>query len=383
MHVLIVSVTAGNGHNAAGEAIAQQFRDLSLTTEIEIVQEDLYEYCGQLFYQAMDKGYVFLTRYLPEMFGSAYDQLDSSASSRRIGAVVSASAFITKRFKSYFRDSSPDVIIATHVFAANVLSELKESGQITAPIIGILTDYCIHPYWEDCAHIDYLVTPDECLSYSAERKGMAVEKLLPFGIPVREKFLTSVDALTARRTLGLDEKLRTVLVMGGSMGFGEIAETVDDILELDEDYQVVVICGNNHKLFDDLIRRENDNLRVLGFIDNVDQYMDASDVIVTKPGGLTATELLVKNLPAIIINPIPGPETRNLEFLRNSGCVLYADKRFPVSEALRLLFKTPERAAELKKAAKRIAKPNAAKDICEFAKNLTAHTEHEGKDWKL
>ncbi|MDR0857927.1 MAG: galactosyldiacylglycerol synthase [Oscillospiraceae bacterium] len=371
MHVLIVSVTAGNGHNAAGDAIAQQFRSLSASTKIEIAQEDLYEYCGQLFYQVMDKGYLFMTRYLPELFGSAYDQLDTSESSRRVGAVISASSFMANRFSSYFLDSSPDVIIATHVFAANVLSYLKAKGQISAPIIGILTDYCIHPYWEDCTNIDYLVTPDESLAYSAERKGMAVEKLLPFGIPVREKFLVPTDAVSARKALGLNEALRTVLVMGGSMGFGEIAETVDDILAQSEDYQVVVICGNNRKLYEDLQKRENALLYVEGFVDNVNQYMDACDVIVTKPGGLTATELLVKNLPAIIINPIPGPETRNLEFLRNSGCVLFADKKFTVSEALCLLFKTPERIDELKAASKRVAKPNAAKDICEFAIKLT------------
>jgi processive 1,2-diacylglycerol beta-glucosyltransferase len=262
------------------------------------------------------------------------------------------------------------------VFAAAALSELKSRGRISVPVIGIITDYCVHPFWEDCLFTDYIVTADGLLRHSALKRGISENRLLPFGIPVRPKFLNSIPKEEARDKLGLYVDKRTILVMGGSMGYGNIQEVVEEIFEMvgetSENIQVAAICGNNAQLLKNLNRINNPNLLAVGFVGNVEEYMDAADCVITKPGGLTTTELLVKNLPAILINPIPGPEQRNMQFFCNYGGALHAGRSFSVSEALHLMFDDDDKLEQMRLALTKLAKPDAARRVCEFAIQLTA-----------
>ncbi|MDR2529997.1 MAG: galactosyldiacylglycerol synthase [Oscillospiraceae bacterium] len=371
MKVLIVSITAGNGHNATAESVADEFERLRVGgADIEVAREDFLEYVGNFFYNFTDKGYTFLTLHFPELFGRTYDLLEHNEPARRVADILLASDYISSRFGSYFRDHMPDVIVSTHYFAASALSKLKGEGRLSMPIIGINTDYCLHPFWEDFKFLDYLVTADPLLTDIIEKRGIERDRILPFGLPVRRKFLTCLDKAEARELLSLDLKKRTVLVMGGSMGYGDIEGIVTEILAMDGDYQVVAICGNNKQLLKSLHKIDDDDLHCLGFVNNVELYMDAADCIVTKPGGLTSTEFLAKNLPAILVNPIPGPEQRNMQFLCNSGCAMHAGKNFTVSEALRLMFDDPYRLPEMRAALKRYSRPDSAARICEFAIRL-------------
>jgi len=371
VRVLIVSVTTGGGHNSTAAAIESEFLRLrEQGLDIEIAMEDFYEFIGEFFYNFMDKGYVFLTQHFPEVFGKSYDTLESDSNLRRATAVLSGSDFMANQFGTYFRGNSPDVIITTHVFAASALSDLKGKGRISVPIIGVMTDYCIHPFWEDCKFLDYIVIPDKLFAISAEKRGISENRLLPYGIPVRPKFLTSIDKSEARAKLGLSTDKATALVMGGSMGFGNIQEVVEDILAMDGAFQVAVICGSNKKLLSNLQKIDNPNLHAFGFVDNVEEFMDAADCIITKPGGLTSTEFLAKNLPAILINPIPGPEKRNMQFFCNSGAALHSGKNFSIRETLTMMFDDPDKIPDMKKALRKIAKPNAARDVCNFAVKL-------------
>ncbi|MDR3149804.1 MAG: galactosyldiacylglycerol synthase, partial [Oscillospiraceae bacterium] len=313
MRVLILSVTTGGGHNAAADSIEAEFiRRRELGEDIDVFKEDFFQYINKFFYDVMDKGYLFVTRYFPALFGKSYDTLESAENLRKAALALSGSEFLVDRFSHYFRGDMPDVILTTHVFCTLTLNDLKARGLIRCPVIGVMTDYCIHPYWEDCDFMDYLVIADELFSGAAVARGIPERKLLPLGIPVRPKFLHREDKRGARLALGLDPDQTTVLVMGGSMGYGNIPETCESILNLDRDYQVAAICGKNEKTVKELQKISNTNLFPIGYANNVELYMDAADCIVTKPGGLTCTELLVKNLPAILVNPIPGPESRNI-----------------------------------------------------------------------
>ncbi|MDR2606472.1 MAG: hypothetical protein LBC38_04225 [Oscillospiraceae bacterium] len=379
MRVLIVSVTTGGGHNSTADAIEAEFQRLKESgAEIEIEKEDFYEYVGDFFYNVMDKGYQLLITHFSEVFGKSYDTFETDARLRRAAATLSGSEFMANRFGSYFRGNSPDIIITTHVFAASALSDLKAKGRITAPIIGIMTDYCIHPFWEDCKFTDYIVIPDKLFEYAAMKRGISNERLLPLGIPVRQNFLSRMDKSEAREKLGFEREALIVLVMGGAMGYGNIQEVVEEILETDDRFHVAVICGNNKRLLNNLQKIENSNLHTFGFVSNVDEFMDAADCIITKPGGLTSTEFLIKNLPAILINPIPGPEKRNMQFFCNSGCALHSGKNFSIHEALAMMFDDPDKLGEMRKALQRVAKPKAAYDICQFAINLVNSSAIEG-----
>ena len=365
MRILIVSVTTGYGHHSTAAAIADEFK----AKGAEVVVTDLYEYCSTFMYNAMDKGYLFSTRHLRRPYSQTYTMLESNERLRRAASVLTGNSMLAKKFAQYFYGFSPDAVIATHVFSAQVLDELKEQKLLNIPIIGIITDYCIQPFCEDLPNLDYIVTASELLDFSAKARGIPAEKLLPFGLPVKPKFKNRVEKSEARSLLGIPDK-NTILVMGGSMGYGNMAETVDEILSCGMDFQVLCVCGTNEKLRESLEQISSDDLRVYGFVNNVELFMDASDCIVTKPGGLTVTEILVKQLPAILMNPIPGHEERNIDFITNNGGAIKVTENFSVSEAIFFLFSKPERLQLMEQSLALIAHPDATERICDFVEEL-------------
>jgi len=371
MRILIVSVTTGYGHHSTAAAISDEFK----ARGAEVVVTDLYEYCSTFMYNAMDKGYLFSTRHLRRPYSQTYTMLESNEKLRKIAATITGNTLLCNKFAQYFYGFLPDAVIATHVLAAQVLDELKRRKLLTMPVIGINTDYCIQPMWEDLHDIEYIVTPSELLNFNANARGIAMEKLLPFGLPVKPKFKKRVEKSEARKQLNIPNK-NTILVMGGSMGYGNISNTVKEILSCGMDFQVLCICGNNAKLKENLEKISNPDLMVYGFVDNVELFMDASDCIVTKPGGLTLTEILVKQLPAILMNPIPGHEERNIDFVTNNGGAIKVTETFSVSEAIYFLFTKPARLKLMEQSLALIAKPDATERICSFVEYLVKNADH-------
>ena len=191
--------------------------------------------------------------------------------------------------------------------------------------------------------------------------------IIPFGIPISPKFSIKRDKAEARAALGIDDKF-TVLIMMGSMGYGKAANDIIKQLDrLPDDFQIIAVCGKNKKLRNSISRMKlHRNLMALGYIDNVDEYMDCCDCVITKPGGLTTSEALAKNLPLILANPIPGQENRNQEFMTNHGLALSLSDTFPADEAVYTLMNYPHISRNLKENARKLAKPDAAKKLGEF-----------------
>lgn len=365
MRILIVSVTTGYGHHSAAAAIADELRSRGN----DVVIADLYEYISPFIYNAVDKGYLFYARHLHRPFSQTYTMLETNEKTRKLASAIAGNSLICRKFSQFFDNFSPDAIIATHVLSALVLDGLKERGELTMPIIGIVTDYCLQLLWEDVHNIDYIVTASELLSFTAVAKGIPAEKLLPFGLPVNPKFRNNLSRSEARRLLGISDK-DTVLVMGGSMGYGSIGDTVKEILDCGMDLQILCVCGTNDKLRRELSSIDAPELRVYGFMDNVEVFMDAADCIITKPGGLTITELLVKGLPAILMNPIPGHEERNMDFIANIGGAIKITEYLSVSEAVYYLFSCPRRLELMSESLRLIAKPDATERLCDFVEAL-------------
>ncbi len=266
----------------------------------------------------------------------------------------------------------------THPFAGMLLDEMKTKNMIKNRTVGILTDFTFHPYWEDCTHNDYVVTPDKLLNIQGIRKGFKTEQILPLGIPIKPSFSEKLTKEEAREKLGLNKNLSTFLLMGGSMGYGNIAENVKkiDMVDMERDFQLICVCGNNAEAkaeVDKIAAESRHKILVTGFVNYISTIMDASDCIITKPGGLTTSESLVKGLPMIIINPIPGQEERNTQFLMNTGCAMSATKTCPLDECIYQLLMSDTRIETMKRSISEIAKPNSTRDMCSFLVNL-AHT---------
>lgn len=362
MKCLIMSVKAGFGHHSTGQAIMDWLRDYGA----ECTMLDTFEYINPKLSDSISDTYLFSTKYLPEVYGKAYNMFDKHDESYdKRSPIAILSKLVSRKIKDFIDEFNPDVVIGTHSYACLLMTYLKEKGHITCPTFGIVTDFTVHPFWES-TQIDYYITPDKLLNNQMNKKGIPTEKILPYGIPIKKAFSTKLSKVDARNELNIENKF-TILMMMGSMGFGNMTKQLEKITELNTDFQILCVCGNNQKSYKEISEREwSKNIYPYGFVNNVDILMDASDLIITKPGGLTTSELLAKQLPAIIMNPIPGQEDRNMEFLVNSGAAIMATDTFPVDEALYELMNNPWRLDLLQQSVSHIGKPDSTKNVCDF-----------------
>ncbi len=367
MRVLVLSVPTGQGHHQAAKAIHEYFTEYTDAT-CEII--DVFENVHQTLADSIEKGYLISTMVTPKAYGRFYDLCDRRDDSKYSNLGKFLKTILNRKLMHLIKDYKPDVIIATHVFAAIALSYLKKKYPFKAKTVAIVTDFTIHPFWED-VDLDYYVTASELLNYQVEKKGYDLSKVKPFGIPIRQKFSKKYTQSEARKQAGIDENF-TVMMMMGSMGYGDdTLNMVKSIDSMKDDLQIIVVCGNNKKLKRRLDKLQfNHNVYSLGFVDNVDVLMDSCDCIITKPGGLSTSEALAKELPIIMLDPIPGQEDRNKEFMLNNGIALNISSSFGVEEAIYQLKNFDYRISGLKENMKHIKKPHSTRDLCEFLMSL-------------
>ncbi len=369
MKVLILSITAGQGHHSAAKSISSALEERGVTVKTV----DVYKQIDKNLCDAVNKGYLISTKHTPKAYRAIYELIDSKkAPATKYSLQSIMGILLAIKFEKFIEDFKPDVIICTHIFAAQVINELKRRDRLCdVPTIGIVTDYTIHPFWEDVTYIEYIDIASELLTQRALMKGISEERLCSFGIPVQKKFSRKQTKLDARNELGLDTDTPTILVMAGSMGYGNMPEIISGIHNFNDNCQILAVCGNNKKLFKKLnTAAYGSNVNIYSFTDKVDIMMDAADCIVTKPGGLTTSEAMAKKLPMILVNPIPGQEDRNLEFFLNNGVALSVTKTFTIEEALYFMFRDKDRLEIMEHQINKLAKPNAASDIADFAISL-------------
>lgn len=380
MKILIMSVTAGEGHNSTARAMRDYFTEHGAQAEIL----DTYGYVSPAVMRSINNTYLWVSSHAKNAWKVGYSLAEKRHTLKELEytPVQILQMPFVHEIHEYLERSAPDAIVFTHPFSGLILDVLKHEGKIHMPTIGILTDFTFHPYWEDCTHNDYVVIPSPALRFQAYRKGFADRQILSYGIPIHPKFAAGESQQQARQALGLDPALPTLLLMGGSMGYGNMANSLSalDEMQTDADFQIICVCGNNAKA-----KAQIDALKTrrrvlnLGFVDYVERLMDASDCIVTKPGGLTTSEALAKRLPMIIVNPIPGQEARNAEFLLNSGVAVAVNKMCTMEELVCRLFESERRRDAMRLSIEELRRPNSTRDVCEFVISQ-AHAFSEQSD---
>ncbi|MDR1245722.1 MAG: glycosyltransferase [Clostridiales Family XIII bacterium] len=365
MKALILSISTGQGHHAVGAAIANTFESMG----VSCTTMDAYEYVDPKLSKLLSKGYLISAAHAPRWLSSrAYNALVKKTSpSGKLSVQQLTSRYFAWDLNKFVQKDKPDIIVCTHVLSSIIVSVMRAHAWTDAITAGVVTDFTVHPLWEETRDIDYYVTPSELLDFQMARKGLDICKILPFGIPIKPQFSRKTDCDEARRSLGLDAGLPTVLLISGSMGHGGIDVSTERLDALSLDMQIMVVCGNNKEMYRKLKRKKfKKRFDIYGYVDYVDLMMDAADCIITKPGGITSSEALAKGLPMIMINPIPGHETRNAEFMLNNGIALYATNSFPLEEAVFSLFKHPDRLEDLRATIGLYAKKDASRRLCEF-----------------
>ncbi len=378
LHVLLLSVTAGQGHNSCARslAVALEARGVACQTV------DTIKYINSLTGTAVDKGYLTMGKYTPKFWGTIYNQALQLSMS---GKPAQINLPLPQRFVKLIAKANPDAIVCTHFFASLLLTKMRRKRLISMPVFGINTDFTLHPFWEDVDQ-DYLVLACDQMHYSVQKRGIPPEKTLPFGIPVNANFGMNIDKHEARKMLGLQDK-NTMLLMGGSMGFGDLTKQVDELDALPHDFQIVVICGSNKQLYAELKQRADEGkfhktVLPYQYVDNVHVFMYASDIVCTKPGGLSTSEAMSVGRPIVMLDPIPGLEEINAAFLVNSGAAVQTGKHYPLSEAVYNLMRSPERCEAMIRAQLAVNPPSAADNLADFvirqAESYRARNENGG-----
>lgn len=372
MKLLILSITTGQGHHQTGNAITTYMEQAGHRVE----QLDCYEYLSPAMKETLAHGYLLSTKYSPKLYGKFYrlaEKMESKSSSTAL--LQFTNSIFHKKMSTFLEECNPDVVVCTHVYAALMMTYLKEHDKVYHTV-GVITDFKVHPHWE-LTKLEYYVLPNEYLIPSMLKKGFRKEQLLPYGIPIYEKFRTKNDKKEIRTKLNFED-IPTILVMSGSMGYGNIAKMIKNIDSVDQNFQIITVCGNNKKLKKKIDKAKyNHKVYNFGFVDNVDCLMDASDCIITKPGGLTVSEALAKDLPMAIFKPIPGQEERNLDFLLNFGACMKISKIIPVDEVITQLFMNEQKITTMLNNIRLIKKPNSTEQLCNHIIKLAEKKENK------
>ncbi|GAA4723389.1 MGDG synthase family glycosyltransferase [Brevibacillus fulvus] len=355
--ILIFSASIGNGHNQTAKAMQESLGEQGYSSMII----DTLEYVSPTFHKILLESYMNLLRLSPKMWGKIYH---NSERSRLIE--INVLMLLANKLKKLINSVKPDAFIATHPFASCMLSVLKGRNNWSIPIYTIITDFTIHPSWIN-HHIDYYFIAHEQLKYLIDIYREDPEKFKAMGIPIMKKFREPLDKEKLRETFGLKNNQKCILLSGGGLGLGSMEKVLDGLNNIDLPLKTFVLTGKNQKLFRKVSKHTYRHEVVpLPFIDNVHEYLHVADLIVTKSGGLTTAEVLSKQVPMIVHNPLPGQEERNSHFLLNNGCAVHATVSEQLIYFIRELLYNPIKVDHMKQMAKRIAKPNAAEDIARF-----------------
>ncbi len=360
MKVLILSVPAGGGHLQTAKAL-NEFLCQQVNTECGIL--DIAENVNDRLAQLLSESYLFASQHLVKGYRFVYNKMDRRTKKRFTATSKMLYKVCGKKLLKYIQEFEPEVIVSTHVFATIVLNLLSKKHKLRAKIISIVTDFTVHPMWEQTTS-DYYIIASENLTPVALKKLGTAENVLPLGIPIKEEFSRKISQEEARERLGILDKF-TVLIMMGSMGYANApVDLIKELETLDDDFSIVAVCGNNEKLKKELkALKTQKELVVYGFCDNISLLMDACDCIITKPGGLSTSEAMAKGIPIILTNPIPGQEERNQEFMESNGVAIGLSKEFTASKAVSELINNPEVKAKLLENIKRLAKPYSTHDL--------------------
>ena len=363
MRVLIATVTCGAGHLAAAAALEEAWPAAHPGDVIEKI--DLLKLFSPLHRKIYSDGYVKLVERAPELWGMVFAKSDNPKLLQRLKLIQRKFPSGSKqRFARHVQQFKPDVVLCTHYLPLETLTPLREKSAGVRPFVAcIVTDFEAHALWmESCVDL-YCVAAEETKARLVAR-GAAAENIAVTGIPIASKFSSRPDAKAVRKQYGLRDDLPVLLVLSGGFGMGPVAEILAELDKAPGQFQTLVVTGRNEELRRKLATQNRKHpTHVLGFSTNMHELMAVADLIITKPGGLTTSEALALGKPLFILNPIPGQEAANSDFLLERGAAAKANRVEDLPYRIEQLLGS-KKLSEMGKVAKALGRPNAAQVIC-------------------
>lgn len=361
-------VPAGSGHTRAAQALVMAFK--TLPSPHEVILLDALEQVTPFFRWTYTQGYIHLIQSAPFLWGGIYYASDSGWCAGGIrGFYRLSNKLQAQGFERQLMQLNPDIIAGTHFFPMDVAALLKQRGKITSRLVTVITDYLPHSFWIAPSIGLYTIGSQEGKEDLVKR-GVAEERIHLLGIPIDSKFGRTQDRTILAQKLGVDPNQFTVLIGSGGTGTGPVEGLVSTLQKIRRPIQILAVTGMNAHLFQRLEEhrhRISHPMKIYGFIENMEELMDVSDVIITKPGGLTCAEALTKGLPLILVSPIPGQETRNARYLERQGVAILIERIGQIPQMIQQLQENPEKRRLMKERAVRFSRQDAALKIAQLA----------------
>lgn len=366
MRILILTCATGGGHLRAAAALEKYIRE---TTTHEVIQMDFLKSIGKLLDKTICDSYLFMAKKTPSLFGRLYKTTNKD--NPLADFVPRTTELLALQLYPRLAEVAPDVIISVHPFATEMISSLKERRRITCPLICLMTDYGVHKAWI-APNVDaYVVACDDMVN-DLRRLGIPKEHIYPYGIPVHDVFFDKEDQAKLLTEMDLEPEVPTVLFMAGSMGVSNIVDLYRGLCSSPLDLQIIIITGNNkklYKLFESEIPNSSKKTKLIQFTTEVERFMHASDLIITKPGGLTVSEALACNLPLAVFDAIPGQEEDNANFLQTHDMGVRVTKE-NFSAVVSSLIEHKERLRRMRESCRTFDKSRANENIVALAVRL-------------
>lgn len=371
--VLILSVSVGAGHMQAAAAMKKAILELNPQTEVTVL--DTFHYTNPFWDKMLFNTYIEILKVTPLFYGYLYHLAEkerpfSNAAREEFNNVLNRLAAPKLiRFLNMYR---PQVVVCTHPFPLGILDKLKEQGYFTEPVVVTLTDFIVHPFWVS-PRVDLFSVATEEQKLSFQEYGIDMRRVCACGIPVDPCFADPIDRVAVQAGLSLNPEQKTVLIMGGSLGMGPLIDIVKALGSSSVSCQMIVVTGYNDALrmkLERMVSGLSRPVKVLGFVSNMHELMSVSDFMIGKAGGLTCAEALAKGLPLFIVDPIPGQEVRNAEFLSDAGAALLMSSVRELVQKVEEYINEPWRLKEMSTIAARLGKPRAARSIAGMIERL-------------
>ena len=365
MKVLIITMTCGEGHNMMAKALASQFEKHG--AQIKIVET--YGYDDRKV-KSNNAGFLWLCKHIPKTYDFIWNQLRKVNHKKFQSSLKRAKDYLEKEINI----TSPDIIMCTHVFASNAVSQLRLEGKLDKNITvsTIVQDFCLCPYWEHSSFVDYVFQPYENTTQELLQKGFKLNQIQTFGLPIRDIIKTAgggVNTLDLRKKLKLENKF-TVLIMTGGFGLGNNVKLVDNIVKKRLDINIVVMNGRNAKNYakiEKYCKKHNlNNVYNNGYVDNIAEYMRASDICITRCGSSTVCETIASGLPFIAREKMIINEKITAKLFDDFGCSLKMKKLSDAGTLVEKIYNNPTLLESMKSCVKKYARPHAAENIVKF-----------------
>lgn len=373
MKVLFLSASTGGGHAKAAEAVMEYMKQKIQGSEPLMI--DSLKYISPLVNRLVVGAYLKSVKMTPHLYGKLYKLSETEEGITDMTKTFNR--MLSYKLYDFINVCNPSVIVCTHTFPLQMLSNLKCKGKIPIPVVGIVTDFVNHLFWK-LDGIDAFIVAHDYIKNDMIKMGIAAERIYTYGIPVADSFMKKKDRFLLRNELGLRNK-PTILIMGGSLGYGEVRDVFVSLLGSSRDIQIITVTGMNGKLksqLEELSHNSEKNVKILSYSDRISDLMDVSDFIITKPGGVTISEALVKKLPIMIMSPIPGQEERNARFLTNSGAAVQLFPGEDMDSIFCQIMDNPIRIRHMREMAEYLAKPDASEEIANLIVRLAKQSYH-------